>query len=355
MIPTAAGHDAGVLAAHVPTAMLFVRNPSGVSHAPEEHADAADCVVGIDALADVLENLLTGAIRRPDRDGCGDRPSGDAPVTVYRCAQAWIDGAVRSDVDIACADGMITPIAPAAPAPPGAPVESLPGLVLPGFADAHSHAFHRGAARPDPRPRRAPSGPGGSGCTQLADRLDPDSLRELALARLRGAAVRRVHRGRGVPLPAPPARAAGRTTTRTRWGWRSRMRPTTPGSGLTLLDVAYLAGGFGEPVAGAQQRFSDGTARRLGGRGWRVADLRRCPAASRVGVGDPLGARGAAAPAAGGGAEPPATPTACCTRTCPSSRRRTTPRSPRPGRPRRSCSPTPARSARGPRWCTPPT
>jgi beta-ureidopropionase / N-carbamoyl-L-amino-acid hydrolase len=61
VVPTAAGHDAGVLAAHVPTAMLFVRNPSGISHAPDEHADAADCVVGIDALADVLEDLLTGS------------------------------------------------------------------------------------------------------------------------------------------------------------------------------------------------------------------------------------------------------------------------------------------------------
>ena len=58
VIPTGAGHDAGVLSAHVPTAMLFVRNPSGVSHAPEEYADAADCLVGIDALADVLENLV---------------------------------------------------------------------------------------------------------------------------------------------------------------------------------------------------------------------------------------------------------------------------------------------------------
>jgi N-carbamoyl-L-amino-acid hydrolase len=58
VVPTGAGHDAGVLAGHVPTAMLFVRNPSGVSHAPEEYADAADCLVGIDALADVLENLV---------------------------------------------------------------------------------------------------------------------------------------------------------------------------------------------------------------------------------------------------------------------------------------------------------
>jgi N-carbamoyl-L-amino-acid hydrolase len=38
--------------------MLFVRNPSGVSHAPDEHADAADCVLGVQALADVLETLI---------------------------------------------------------------------------------------------------------------------------------------------------------------------------------------------------------------------------------------------------------------------------------------------------------
>src|SRR4051812_29750104 len=38
-LPTGAGHDAGILAGHVPTAMLFVRNPTGVSHAPAEHAE----------------------------------------------------------------------------------------------------------------------------------------------------------------------------------------------------------------------------------------------------------------------------------------------------------------------------
>jgi beta-ureidopropionase / N-carbamoyl-L-amino-acid hydrolase len=50
-IPTQAGHDAGVLAAHVPAAMLFVRNPTGVSHSPAEHADESDCVAGVRALA----------------------------------------------------------------------------------------------------------------------------------------------------------------------------------------------------------------------------------------------------------------------------------------------------------------
>ncbi|MEV0845514.1 allantoate amidohydrolase [Streptomyces sp. NPDC049954] len=57
VLPTGAGHDAGILSAAVPTAMLFVRNPTGVSHAPAEHADEADCLAGVTALADVLEEL----------------------------------------------------------------------------------------------------------------------------------------------------------------------------------------------------------------------------------------------------------------------------------------------------------
>jgi beta-ureidopropionase / N-carbamoyl-L-amino-acid hydrolase len=56
-LPTGAGHDAGVLAARVPTAMLFVRNPTGISHSPAEHADLADCEAGVRALAAVLEDL----------------------------------------------------------------------------------------------------------------------------------------------------------------------------------------------------------------------------------------------------------------------------------------------------------
>ena len=56
-LPTAAGHDAGVLAAHVPAGMLHVRNPTGVSHAPDEHAEDTDVETGARALADVLEVL----------------------------------------------------------------------------------------------------------------------------------------------------------------------------------------------------------------------------------------------------------------------------------------------------------
>jgi beta-ureidopropionase / N-carbamoyl-L-amino-acid hydrolase len=56
-LPTAAGHDAASLAAAVPTAMLFVRNPTGASHSPSETADLADCLAGARALAAVIEEL----------------------------------------------------------------------------------------------------------------------------------------------------------------------------------------------------------------------------------------------------------------------------------------------------------
>jgi N-carbamoyl-L-amino-acid hydrolase len=65
LLPTAAGHDAGVLcAAGVPTAMLFVRNPTGVSHSPAEHAEPGDCVAGVVALAAVLADLAGAAPER---------------------------------------------------------------------------------------------------------------------------------------------------------------------------------------------------------------------------------------------------------------------------------------------------
>jgi beta-ureidopropionase / N-carbamoyl-L-amino-acid hydrolase len=57
VLPTGAGHDAGVLAAAVPAAMLFVRNRTGVSHSPAEHAEPGDCEAGVIALAAVLEEL----------------------------------------------------------------------------------------------------------------------------------------------------------------------------------------------------------------------------------------------------------------------------------------------------------
>ena len=58
VLATGAGHDAGILsAAGIPTAMLFVRNPTGVTHSPAEYADQDDCLAGVAALAGVVEEL----------------------------------------------------------------------------------------------------------------------------------------------------------------------------------------------------------------------------------------------------------------------------------------------------------
>jgi beta-ureidopropionase / N-carbamoyl-L-amino-acid hydrolase len=60
VISTGAGHDAGVLQlAGIPSAMLFVRNPTGISHSPEEFATVADCLAGVEALAEVLTELTS--------------------------------------------------------------------------------------------------------------------------------------------------------------------------------------------------------------------------------------------------------------------------------------------------------
>ena len=63
VLPTGAGHDAGILAARVPTAMLFVRNPSGVSHSPAEQAEMADCRAGVHALARTVAELAGAPAR----------------------------------------------------------------------------------------------------------------------------------------------------------------------------------------------------------------------------------------------------------------------------------------------------
>jgi N-carbamoyl-L-amino-acid hydrolase len=70
ILPTQAGHDAGILsAAGIPTAMLFVRNPTGVSHSPAEYAEIPDCLAGVEALAVSLERLTSGSPGDVDATG----------------------------------------------------------------------------------------------------------------------------------------------------------------------------------------------------------------------------------------------------------------------------------------------
>ena len=95
----------------------------------------------------------------------------------YFAEYAWVGGEVVRDVGINIVDGRFTAVTPgSAPAGP-----RLAGLVLPGLANAHSHAFHRALRGRTHRDR-------GSFWTwrelmySVAARLDPDSYFTLARA-----------------------------------------------------------------------------------------------------------------------------------------------------------------------------
>jgi formiminoglutamate deiminase len=177
-------------------------------------------------------------------------------MTSYWCERLWQPDGVREGV-------VVTDDEPA-PEP-----YRLSGLVFPGFANAHSHAFHRAL-------RGRTHGAGGTFWTwreamyTLAQRLDPDSY--LALARavygeMALAGITRVgefhylhHAPGGARYDDPNAMAQA-----------LRQAAADAGIRLTLLDTCYLAGGIDAPLSPVQQRFSDGTAQ-----AWaeRVAALR---------------------------------------------------------------------------------
>ena len=52
-----AGHDAAILARHVPTAMLFVPSKAGLSHNPKEWTEPAQLLAGAAALTDAVAAL----------------------------------------------------------------------------------------------------------------------------------------------------------------------------------------------------------------------------------------------------------------------------------------------------------
>ena len=87
-----AGHDAGVLARHLPAAMLFVRNPTGISHNPAESASEEDCLAACAVLARVLVRahaLLRASADRARVEVRGGsrarrRPSGAAQIPARR-------------------------------------------------------------------------------------------------------------------------------------------------------------------------------------------------------------------------------------------------------------------------------
>ncbi|MBV9592933.1 MAG: formimidoylglutamate deiminase [Actinobacteria bacterium] len=181
-------------------------------------------------------------------------------MTSYFAAHAWLPGGVADDVRITVDAGRFTSIEAAERRRPDD--VALPGLVLPGFADTHSHAFHRAL-------RGRTHGGGGTFWTwreqmyAVADRLTPATYFELAravFAELALAGVTSVgefhyvHHDRDArPYDDPNAMGAALIAAARAAGIR-----------ITLLDTCYLAGGLGstghEPLSPRQARFGDGTA-----------------------------------------------------------------------------------------------
>jgi formiminoglutamate deiminase len=175
----------------------------------------------------------------------------------YWCENAWLDSSgVRSGVLVEVTDdGQIASTTPDSPRPPDA--YRLTGLVLPGFANAHSHAFHRAL-------RGRTHSDGGTfwtwrtGMYSLASRLTPSSYRKLATAVYAEMALAGVtcvgefhyvhHAPGGVPYSDPNAMAEA-----------LRQAARDVGIRVTLLDTCYLAGGINQPLSNEQLRFSDGS------------------------------------------------------------------------------------------------
>ena len=197
-------------------------------------------------------------------------------MTGYFAGYAWLPVGVQPDVRIIVDGGRITRVA--ARTEPRPDDERLPGLVLPGFANTHSHAFHRAL-------RGRTHGADGTFWTwreamyQVADRLDPDRYLVLARATYAEMALSGVtsvgefhylHHGCG----GRPYRDPNEMSNALRRAARDA------GIRVTLLDSAYLAGGIGEPLDAHQLRFSDQTAE-----GWADRhDALRDDDTTRIGV-----------------------------------------------------------------------
>lgn len=177
------------------------------------------------------------------------------PLT-YWCEQAWLPEGLTESVLVEI-DG--TRIAKITQGEPGG-AERLPGLTIPGLANAHSHAFHR-ALRGATQQGRGDFWTWRDQMYQVAGALDPDSYRELATAVYAEMALAGItcvgefhylhHGPGGRPYDDPNSMGHALVDAARAAGLR-----------IALLDTCYLTGGVGTALAGAQVRFGDGDAER---------------------------------------------------------------------------------------------
>ncbi|MCC5946818.1 MAG: formimidoylglutamate deiminase [Nitriliruptoraceae bacterium] len=182
----------------------------------------------------------------------------------YLCELARLpDGTIAREVAVEVVDGRFVRVEPGGAVAPHA--VRLSGLVLPGLADGHSHAFHR--ALRGRTHARAPGGRRGSFWTwrermyEVAGRLTPERYRVLATAVFAESVLAGVtgvgefhylhHGPGGDPYDDPNA-----------FGLALVDAARAAGVRLTLLDTCYLVGGMDTPLTGVQRRFGDGDAAR---------------------------------------------------------------------------------------------
>jgi formiminoglutamate deiminase len=175
-------------------------------------------------------------------------------VSTYHCELAWRGGdAAVADVTIEVSGDRIVRVSESVPAPAGA--ERLPGLTLPGFANAHSHAFQRAIRG------RTQRGTGSfwtwrEQMYSCAARLDPDNYHRLAravfgemvIAGITGVGeFHYLHHGPGgTPYANPNAMGEAVVAAAAEAGLR-----------ITLIDTCYLHGGVETPLDATQRRFAD--------------------------------------------------------------------------------------------------
>jgi formiminoglutamate deiminase len=178
-------------------------------------------------------------------------------MTSWYARHAWLGPAgFARDVLLEAADGRFTAVTPGVAVQPPQAIR-LDGLVLPGLANTHSHAFHRAL-------RGRTHDGGGSFWTwrdrmyDVAGRLDPDSYHALARAAYAEMALAGVtcvgefhylhHGPDGTAYADPNAMGAALIAAAGEAGVR-----------ITLLDALYLTSSVaGAPLEGVQRRFGDG-------------------------------------------------------------------------------------------------
>jgi formiminoglutamate deiminase len=193
-------------------------------------------------------------------------------MTTFWCEHAMLPGGVRRSVRVVTDRGRILDVRTDTPAEPGD--TRLAGVVLPGLANGHSHAFHRAL-------RGRTHDDGGNFWTwrdamyAVTHRLDPETYHALAKAVfaemvLAGYTVvgefHYVHHAAGGRRYDDP-NVMGKALV-------SAAREA--GIRITLLDTCYLAGGLFAsghvPVDEVQRRFSDGTVEAWAERVGQLAD-----------------------------------------------------------------------------------